>query len=105
MAFSFEYRVANENAIVRRIQSNPPVGSASFGFGDRGQAVKVEKVKGKEGRHGGLAAGQVTFDSLWGISLAMYGYIGLISCWAAMLLPAVRFVICHHPRTWFNPVV
>jgi len=103
-AGSFAFRVANENAIIQKIQSNPPLGSAAFGFGDRGKAVKVPPMKGKEAM-GNLFRGEVTFDSLWGICLGMYGYVGLIGCWTAMLLPAVRFALYHHPRTWFDPVV
>jgi hypothetical protein len=103
-AGSFAFRVANENAILKKINSNPEVGSSTWGFGDRGKAIKVEKESPRNA-YGKLDRGEVTFDSLWGICLGMYGYVGLIACWTAMLLPVVRFMVCHHPRTWFNPVV
>jgi hypothetical protein len=99
-ASSFEFRVANENALLRKMAAPSPAGGPLFGYGDRGLARKVEKTKGFM-----LETGEATYDSMWIICLGMYGYVGLISCWLAMLLPAVRFMIYHHPRTWLDPIV
>src|SRR5262249_32119940 len=76
------------------------LGSPLFGWGDTGVALELGKdpKNPKEDM-------KAVVDSLWIICMAMYGYLGLIACWTAMLLPAVRFTLCHHPRTWFNPVV
>ncbi len=92
-ANSFLFRVDNENRLIRKVRGSP-----TFGYGDTGEARKVEKEKKGDDP-------EAVTDSLWIICLSCYGHVGLIACWTAMLLPAARFMWVHRPRTWSHPVV
>jgi len=92
-ANSFLYRVNQENRLIRKVEGSP-----LLGYGDTGLAVKVPKERPDD-------EPEAVTDSLWIICLACYGYVGLIACWTAMLLPAARFLWVHPPPTWDHPVV
>lgn len=92
-ANSFIYRVRNEGRLVRKVWGSP-----AFGYGDTGEARKVEKEKkGDEP--------EAVTDSLWIICLSCYGFVGLVAFWAAMLVPAARFLWTYPARTWSHPAV
>jgi hypothetical protein len=87
-ANSFLYRVNQENRLIKKVQGQP-----LLGYGDTGLARKVEKEKRDDDP-------EAVTDSLWIICLSCYGYLGLIACWTAMLLPVARFLWLYPARWW-----
>lgn len=92
-ANSFIYRVRNEGRLVRKVWGSP-----ALGYGDTGEARKVEKEKRSD-------EPEAVTDSLWIICLSCYGFVGLVALWAAMLVPAARFLGTYPARSWSHPAV
>jgi hypothetical protein len=92
-AQSLKFRLDNEAILSKKARQQ-----MVFGWGGYGRNRVYEKDwKGE------LKDITVT-DSLWIISFGVTGLVGLISSFAALLVPAVSLVLLRYPaRTWTNP--
>lgn len=88
---SLQFRLKYEDLFMEKALLKP-----LFGWGDTGEARKFPGVKKQDD--------EPISDGLWIIALGSYGIVGLASVWAAILLPAVRFMLRHPPRLWVQPI-
>ncbi|MEA5509912.1 O-antigen ligase domain-containing protein [Crocosphaera sp. UHCC 0190] len=94
-AGSLEFRLANEELLVKKALERPV-----FGWGGWGRNRVYDY-----NWEGQLVSVSVT-DSLWIITYGTKGYVGLISLYASSLLPALSFFWTGYPaRLWFHPKI
>lgn len=89
-AESLDFRLNNENLLIKRALEQP-----LFGWGGWGRG-RVMDDKGKDI--------SVT-DGLWIIALGDRGLVGLGALGAVLLLPVLRFSWLFPPRSWGHPLV
>lgn len=87
---SFEYRLRNENLLARKAMERP-----TWGWGGWGR----NRVYDASGRDISIT------DGMWIIQLGVFGFVGLISWTAVLLLPSFLFVIRYPVRSWATPEV
>jgi hypothetical protein len=94
-AESLKFRMDNEEKLSKKAR-----GQMIFGWGGYGRNRVYEK-----NWDGKLVDVSIT-DSLWIIAFGVNGVVGLVSLFAALLLPVVALVTLRYPaRMWTNPKV
>jgi hypothetical protein len=88
-ARSAAVRLGNENPLAARAMEKP-----IFGWGGWG-AARVQDEQGKD----------LITDSLWIITLGKYGWVGLLSLMAVLLLPLALVVVDWRVELWHHPLV
>jgi hypothetical protein len=93
---SFEFRVKNEDKLMEKALERPWFGAGGWGRA-RIRDNPALVPDGEEGRE------RTVPDGLWILTLGDRGFVGLAALYAAMLLPALRFVYHHRPWVWSRP--
>jgi hypothetical protein len=88
---SFEFRVRNEAILSEKARQQP-----IFGWGGHGRNRVEATVEGERA---------AVTDSLWIIAFGQKGTVGLVSLFAALLLPVVAFTMAYPARLWTHPKV
>lgn len=85
-ARSLEFRLNNENLLVKKALDRP-----AFGWGGWGRNRVINEETGRD---------QTVTDGLWVIALGDRGLVGLLALGAALLLPVLRFAALHPAEAW-----